>query len=98
MLQQESGEDYVIASGVSRTVRDMVRIAFEYVDLDYEDYVVVDPEFVRPPDPVPLLGDPSRAREKLGWEPRTTLEELVQMMVQDDLHRGAALSGRPLRP
>jgi GDPmannose 4,6-dehydratase len=85
MNQQESGEDYIIASGVSRTVRDMVRAAFDHVGLDYEPYLVVDPEFVRPPDPVPLLGDPSRARRQLGWEPRVSFEALVQMMVENDL-------------
>lgn len=85
MTQQEAGEDYVISSGVSRTVRDMVRAAFDHVGLEYEEYVVVDPEFVRPPDPVPLLGDPSRARAALGWEPRVSFEELVQMMVEHDL-------------
>ncbi|MCW2989704.1 MAG: gmd [Solirubrobacterales bacterium] len=85
MLQQDTGEDYVIASGVSRTVRDMVRTAFEHVGLDYEPYVVVDEEFVRPPDPVPLLGDPSRAREHLGWRPRTSFEEMIGLMVERDL-------------
>jgi GDPmannose 4,6-dehydratase len=85
MLQQDAGEDYVIASGVSRTVRDMVRCAFEHVGLDYEPHVLVDPEFVRPPDPVPLLGDPTRARTELGWEPRTSFEELIGMMVARDL-------------
>jgi len=85
MLQQETGDDYVICSGVSRTVRDLVRVAFEHVGLDYEPYVVVDPEFVRPPDPVPLLGDPTKAREKLGWQPRVTFEEMIGMMVENDL-------------
>lgn len=85
MTQQETGADYVISSGVSRTVRDMVQVAFDHVGLDYEPYVVVDPEFVRAPDPVPLLGDPSRARAELGWEPRVSFEELVQMMVEEDL-------------
>jgi GDPmannose 4,6-dehydratase len=85
MLQQESGDDYVIASGVPHTVRDMVRAAFEPLGLDYEDYVVVDPEFVRPPDPVPLLGDPTRAREQLGWQPKVSFEELVATMVEHDL-------------
>ena len=85
MLQQEHGEEYVISSGVSRTVRDMVRTAFEYVGLDYERHTVVDPAFVRPPDPVALLGDPTRARERLGWAPRTTFEEMIAMMVDRDL-------------
>jgi GDPmannose 4,6-dehydratase len=99
MLQGDSGEDYVISSGVSRTVRDMVRAAFEHVGLDYEAHVVVDPEFVRPPDPVPLLGDPSRARDELGWRPRLSFEDLVRTMVDHDLRelteeRGRAASVR----
>ena len=85
MLQQERGADYVISSGVSRTVRDMVRVAFDHVGLEYEPYVVVDPEFVRPADPVALLGDPSRARRELGWAPRTSFEQLIGSMVEQDL-------------
>ena len=61
MLQQEAGDDYVVCSGVSRTVRELVDTAFGFVDLDPEPYVVVDPEFVRPPDPVPLVGNPAKA-------------------------------------
>src|SRR3954469_2912894 len=60
MLQQECGDDYVVCSGVSRTVRELVETAFAFVDLDPEPYVVVDPEFVRPPDPVPLVGNPAK--------------------------------------
>lgn len=86
MLQQPRGDDYVIGSGVSRTVRELVATAFEAAEVpDWERYVVVDPAFVRPPDPVPLLGDPSKAREQLGWEPRTSFAELVGMMVEADL-------------
>ena len=87
MLQQERGDDYVVSSGVSRTVRDMVRTAFEHVGLDYEPHVVVDPEFVRPADPVPLLGDPSKARAQLGWQPHTPFEEMIGMMVEADLEQ-----------
>jgi len=85
MTQQDSGDDYIICSGVSHTVRDMVRVAFEHLGLDYEEHVVVAPEFVRPPDPVPLLGDPSPARQQLGWQPKVSFEELVTMMVEHDL-------------
>jgi GDPmannose 4,6-dehydratase len=86
MLQQPRGDDYVIGSGVSRTVRELVATAFEAAEVtDWERYVVVDPAFVRPPDPVPLLGDPSKARAQLGWEPRTSFAELVGMMVEADL-------------
>jgi GDPmannose 4,6-dehydratase len=85
MLQQDEGDDYVVCSGVSRTVRELVDVAFGIVDLDPEPYVVVDPDFVRPPDPVPLVGDPSKAHERLGWAPRTSFEELVRAMVESDL-------------
>lgn len=85
MLQQEEGGDYVVCSGVSRTVRALVETAFAVVDVDPEPHVVVAPEFVRPPDPVPLVGDPSKAREQLGWRPRTSFEELIAMMVTADL-------------
>jgi GDPmannose 4,6-dehydratase len=85
MLQQDTAEDYVIASGVSRTVRDMVQTAFDCVGLEIEPHVVVDPEFVRPPDPVPLVGDPSRAVKRLGWQPRTSFEAMIAMMVEADL-------------
>jgi GDPmannose 4,6-dehydratase len=85
MLQQETGDDYVVCSGVSRTVRELVASAFAVVDLDPEAHVVVDPEFVRPSDPVSLVGDPSKAKRQLGWEPRTSFEELIRMMVEHDL-------------
>jgi GDPmannose 4,6-dehydratase len=85
MLQQETGDDYVVCSGVSRTVRELVATAFAVVDLDPEAHVVVDPEFVRPSEPVSLVGDPSKARRQLGWEPRTSFEELIRMMVEHDV-------------
>jgi GDPmannose 4,6-dehydratase len=85
MLQQDAGDDYVVCSGVSRTVRELVAAAFAVVDLDPEAHVVVDPEFVRPSDPVSLVGDPSKAKRQLGWEPRTSFEELIRMMVEHDL-------------
>jgi GDPmannose 4,6-dehydratase len=86
MLQQPRAGDYVVCSGVSRTVRELVAVAFEAAEVaDWERHVVVDPELVRPPDPVPLVGDPSKAREQLGWEPRTSFTDLVGMMVESDL-------------
>jgi GDPmannose 4,6-dehydratase len=87
MLQQDQADDYVVCSGVSRTVRELVNAAFGLLDLDPERYVVVDPELVRPSDPVPLVGDPSKARERLGWEPRTSFGELVRWMVEADLEQ-----------
>jgi GDPmannose 4,6-dehydratase len=85
MLQQEVGDDYVIASGVSRSVGELVAAAFGCVDLDPGPHVVVDPAFVRPPDPVPLVGDTSKAQAHLQWSARTSFEDLVAMMVETDL-------------
>jgi GDPmannose 4,6-dehydratase len=85
MLQQDGGDDYVVCSGVSRTVRELVDAAFAVVDLDPEPHVVVNPEFVRPSDPVSLVGDPTKARTELGWEPRTSFEDLIRIMVEHDL-------------
>ena len=87
MLQQDEPRDFVIATGKTHSVEDFVRLAFEHVDLDYHDYVVTDPRFVRPAEVDLLLGNPSLAKEKLGWEPSVTFEELVHMMVDADLAR-----------
>ena len=85
MLQRDTGDDYVIASGTSRTVRELVETAFDAAGVEVEGKVVVDPEFVRPPDPVALVGDPSKARTELGWTPRTSFEEMIVAMVEGDL-------------
>jgi len=90
MLQQDAGDDYVVCSGVSRTVRELVETAFAVVDLDPEHHVVVDPELVRANDPLSLVGDPSKARAQLGWEPHTSFQELIRMMVEHDLQDLAA--------
>ena len=87
MLQQERADDYVIATGRTTTVREMCRIAFEHVGLRYEEHVVVDPAFFRPAEVDVLLGDPAKARERLGWSARTSLEELIATMVDADLRR-----------
>lgn len=87
MLQQSQGDDYVIATGRTTTVRDMCKIAFAYVGLNYEDYVVIDPAFYRPAEVEVLLGNPAKAREQLGWEAKTTLTALIEMMVDADLAR-----------
>jgi GDPmannose 4,6-dehydratase len=87
MLQQEAGNDYVVCSGVSRSVRNLVEAAFAVVGVDVDEHVVVDPEFVRPPDPVPLVGNPTEARERLGWEPRTGFDEMIGAMVDEDLRQ-----------
>ncbi|ODS32798.1 MAG: GDP-mannose 4,6-dehydratase [Candidatus Scalindua rubra] len=87
MLQQDEPEDYVIATGETHSVRELVEIAFKHVGLEWEDYVVVDPKFVRPAEVDILLGDSTRAREKLKWQPRIKFEELVKMMVDYDIER-----------
>jgi GDPmannose 4,6-dehydratase len=87
MLQQDKPDDYVIATGKTNSVREMCRLAFGCVGLDYNDYVVVDPSLFRPADVEVLLGDPSKARARLGWKAETTLEDLIAMMVEADLRR-----------
>src|SRR4051794_19815407 len=90
MLQQPDPSDYVIATGETHSVRECVEVAFAHAGLDHERHVVIDPAFLRPAEVDQLIGDPSRARAELGWEPRTTFRELVEMMVDADLARLAA--------
>ena len=87
MLQQDKPDDFVIATGYTTTVRDMCRIAFECVGLKHEDHVVVDPQLYRPAEVETLLGNPTKAKEKLGWSPQTDLKTLISMMVEADLAR-----------
>jgi GDPmannose 4,6-dehydratase len=87
MLQQDEPHDYVIASGVSHSVRDLCRIAFGRVNLDYERHVVVDPVLFRPAEVDHLLGDASRARAELGWRSEVSFEALIEMMVDADVAR-----------
>jgi GDPmannose 4,6-dehydratase len=90
MLQQEKPDDYVIATGRSATVREMCRIAFAHVGLLYKDYVVVDQKFFRPAEVDELLGHPAKAAARLGWKPKTSLEQILAMMVDADMRRVAA--------
>jgi GDPmannose 4,6-dehydratase len=85
MLQQDEPEDYVIATGEAHSVRELVEIAFDHVGLDSDKHVRIDPRFLRPAEVEHLIGDYSKGREKLGWEPRTSFDELVRMMVDADL-------------
>lgn len=89
MLQQDRPDDYVIATGRTTTVRDMCRIAFAHVGLDYEKHVVIDPKFFRPAEVDVLLGNPAKAKTAMGWEPKTSLETLIAMMVDADMRRVA---------
>jgi GDPmannose 4,6-dehydratase len=85
MLQQDEPEDFVVATGKPHSVRQLLKIAFGLLDLDYRDHVRVDQEFIRPTDVDQLVGDATKAREKLGWRPEVTFEELIKMMVDADL-------------
>jgi GDPmannose 4,6-dehydratase len=87
MLQQKEADDYVIASGVSHSVRELVEIAFGYVDLDWRRYVRTDPALLRPAEVDHLIGDAAKARASLGWEPTVSFEQLIHMMVDADLTR-----------
>ena len=87
MLQQDTPDDYVIATNRTTTVRDMARIAFEHVGLNWEDHIVMDPRFMRPAEVDVLLGDAGKAKKALGWEPEITLEEMITEMVDADLQR-----------
>lgn len=85
MLQQDNPDDYVIATGETHTVREFVQLAFDYVGINYEDYVVVDPAFFRPAEVEVLCGNPEKAKQKLGWQPKVSFKELVARMVEADL-------------
>ena len=85
MLQAAEPDDYIVCSGQTHSVRDLCRTAFSYLDLDYQEYVVQDERFYRPAEKVELVGEPAKAREKLGWEPVVDFETLVQTMVEKDL-------------
>jgi GDPmannose 4,6-dehydratase len=87
MLQQPEPDDYVIATGKTISVREMCRIAFDYVGRNYKDHVVVDSNFYRPAEVDVLLGNPAKARARLGWEPKTSLESVVKLMVDADIRR-----------
>ena len=85
MLQQDEPEDFVVATGKTHSVRELLDVAFGYLSLDPADYVRVDERFIRPADVDRLVGDATKAREKLGWVPEVTFEELISMMIKHDL-------------
>ncbi|MDD2241239.1 MAG: GDP-mannose 4,6-dehydratase [Kiritimatiellae bacterium] len=87
MLQQDSPDDYLVATGETHSVREFLEIAFGHVGLNFEDYVVIDPEFIRPAEVELLLGNPAKAREALGWKPEVSFEQLVTRMVDADMDR-----------
>ncbi len=85
MLQQDTPEDYVVATGETHSVEELISVAFEYVDLDWREFVVQDPRYMRPAEVDLLVGDASKAGSKLGWEPQITFTELIQKMIDADL-------------
>ncbi len=87
MLQQAQADDYVVATGVTHSVRRLLDVAFRCVGLDYRDYVEIDPKLLRPAEVYHLKGDASKARRELGWEPAVSFEELIHMMVDEALSR-----------
>jgi GDPmannose 4,6-dehydratase len=84
MLQEDEPSDYVVATGKAHSVRDCVNIAFDHVGLDPDKHVVIDKTFLRPAEVDHLIGDATKARERLGWAPRTTFEEMIRLMVDSD--------------
>ena len=85
MLQQEEPDDFVVATGRTHSVREYLEIAFTHVDLDWQDYVEFDESLLRPAEVDVLTGDATKAKEKLGWEPRVSFAELVKIMVDHDV-------------
>jgi GDPmannose 4,6-dehydratase len=97
MLQQEKAQDYVIATGTVHSVRELLETAFSHVGLDYLQYVETDPSLIRPAEVQHLRGDSAKAALELGWKPKTSFEQLVHMMVDEDLARLGASSSGPLK-
>ena len=91
MLQQDEPEDFVVATGIPHSVRELLEVAFDHLGLNYRDHVEVDERFIRPADVDQLVGDATKARDSLGWVPEVAFEELIKMMVDHDL----ALLGKP---
>jgi GDPmannose 4,6-dehydratase len=87
MLQQEKPQDYVIATGVTHSVRQLLEVAFGHLGLDYREYVETDPAFLRPAEVYHLRGDYSKAERELGWKPTVAFEKLIEMMVDADMAR-----------
>ncbi len=86
MLQQEQPDDYVIATGETHAIHEFLTLAFDYVNLNWKDYVEFDARYLRPAEVELLIGDPTKAQQKLGWKPSVTFTELVHLMVDTDLH------------
>ena len=87
MLQQSTADDFVIATGEAHSVQELVQIAFDRAGLDWKQYVKLDPAFLRPAEVDHLIGDASKAKSVLGWQPSVTFKQLVEMMVDEDIKR-----------
>lgn len=85
MLQQEKPDDYVVATGETHSVKEFLEVAFQYVNLNWEDYIAFDPRYLRPTEVDLLIGDPSHAKQQLQWEPAVSFEQLVKLMVNADM-------------
>ena len=90
MLQQDTPDDFVIATGETHTVKELVQVAFDHAGLDWEKHVKLDPAFISPAEVDLLIGDPAKAKKKLGWSPKVSFEQLVKMMVDSDIERLSA--------
>ena len=84
-MQQDNPDDYIIGSGETHSVRELVDCAFKYVNLNYQDYVSIDPDFYRPDESIQLVGSIDKIRAQIGWEPQYSFENLVESMVENDL-------------
>jgi GDPmannose 4,6-dehydratase len=93
IMQATKPDDFVLATGETHTIQELCEVAYSYVGKNWEDHVVVDKRFIRPTETGPLIGNPAKAKKILGWEPKTTLEELCAMMVKEDLRRNESGSG-----
>ncbi len=97
MLQQHEGDDYVVATGETHSIRECLEVAFEAVGLKWQDYVDIDPRYYRPAEVDLLIGDPAKAEKKLGWKPKTRFKALIELMVEADLRLlKDQLSGKPI--
>jgi GDPmannose 4,6-dehydratase len=92
MLQQNTPDDYVIATGETRTVRELVQVAFERAGLDWQQYVKIDQAFMRPAEVDLLVGSPEKATKQLGWKPEISFEEMIHMMVDSDIKRLSSMA------
>ncbi len=97
MLQQDKPDDYVIATGETHTVEEFLQLTFAELGLNWQDHVVIDERFLRPAEVEVLCGDPGKARERLGWQPRTSFRELVSLMVKSDLKAARISSSQTSR-